>query len=295
MKILILGGTKFLGRHLTEAALKAGHEVTLFNRGTTNPGLFPSVERIQGDRDGGLDGLKGRKWDVAIDTCGYIPRIVKASAELLADQVEHYTFISSISVYDETLSPNEDENGPLIELEDPTVEAIMEYYGGLKVLCERAAPGKPEHPVQFIDGRDQAAWILRMAEARKAGVYNVTGPEKAFTMGELLQTCQDVAKSGATLTWVSDDFLVEQGVTPYTEMPLWIPESYNAIQTINIGKALKDGLTFRSVTDIVRDTLQWNAGRTGSDAVNWSGSPKPRAGMMQERERELLDAWKQKA
>jgi 2'-hydroxyisoflavone reductase len=336
MKILILGGTKFLGRHLTEAALKSGHEVTLFNRGATNPGLFPSVEHLHGDRDGGLDALKGRKWDVAVDTCGYVPRLVKASAELLADQVEHYTFISSISVYQETMAPHEDENGPVIELEDPTVEAILEYYGGLKVLCERAAeaampgrvlqvrsglivgphdhsdrftywpvrislggevlaPGKPDLPVQFIDGRDQAAWILRMAEARKAGIYNVTGPDTKLTLGEVLETCQTVSGSDASLTWVSDDFLVEQGVTPYTEMPLWIPANYNNIQTVNIDKALADGLAFRPVADIVRDTLKWNAGRTGSDAVNWGGSPKPRAGMMQERERELLDAWKQKA
>src|ERR1051325_4740007 len=99
MEILVLGGTLFLGRHIVEAALERGHEVTLFNRGRRNPELFPDLEKLQGDRDGGLDALRGRSWDAAIDTCGYVPRIVKASADLLANAGGHYTFISSISVY----------------------------------------------------------------------------------------------------------------------------------------------------------------------------------------------------
>src|SRR5690348_10146574 len=101
MRILILGGTVFLGRALVEAALARGHTVTLFNRGQHGPELYPDVEKLRGDRDGDLESLRGRRWDVAIDTSGYIPRVVRASADLLAGAVDHYTFISSISVYPE--------------------------------------------------------------------------------------------------------------------------------------------------------------------------------------------------
>ena len=150
MKLLILGGTVFLGRHLVEAALAQEHEVTLFNRGKHNPDLFPEVEKLRGDRDGGLDALKGRQWDAAIDTCGYLPRIVKQSAELLADSVVHYTFISSISVYSDFSKPGLDENYPVGTLEDTTVEEVTgETYGPLKALCEQTAeaamPGRVLH------------------------------------------------------------------------------------------------------------------------------------------------------
>src|SRR5687768_18119799 len=112
MELLILGGTVFLGRHVVDAALERGHEITLFNRGQHNPELFPEVEKLRGDRDGDLSALQGRRWDAVIDTCGYLPRAVRASAELLADAVDHYTFISSISVYADFHSPNMDESAP---------------------------------------------------------------------------------------------------------------------------------------------------------------------------------------
>ena len=139
MQILILGGTRFLGRHLVEAALKKGHELTLFNRGQSNPDLFPQLERLQGDRDGALSVLEGRRWDAVIDTCGYLPRLVRASAELLADQVEQYTFISTISVYADESIHGMDEESPVGKLEDESVEEVNnDTYGPLKVLCEQA-------------------------------------------------------------------------------------------------------------------------------------------------------------
>jgi 2'-hydroxyisoflavone reductase len=138
VRLLVLGGTKFLGRHVVEAALAAGHEVTLFNRGLTAPSLFPEVEQLRGDRDGGLAALGGRSWDAAVDTSGYVPRLVRASAELLADAVAHYTFVSSISVYRAPLASGQDESAAVVELSDPSVEEITaETYGGLKVLCEQ--------------------------------------------------------------------------------------------------------------------------------------------------------------
>ncbi len=140
MRFLILGGTRFLGRYIVEEVLRAGHEVTLFNRGRSNPGLFTDVETLHGDRRDSLAALKGRRWDACIDTSGYIPREVRMSAEALRESVEHYTFVSTISVYSDALKPGEDENGPLLTLADPTVEDVTEAtYGGLKVLCEQAA------------------------------------------------------------------------------------------------------------------------------------------------------------
>lgn len=140
MKVLIIGGTRFLGRALVDEGIAAGHEMTLFNRGQSNPGLYPNIEQIHGDRDGGLSALGGRRWDVAVDTCGYVPRIVRAAAEYLSDAVEHYTFISSLSVYSEPLAAGVDESGAVGTIEDETTEEITgESYGPLKALCEQAA------------------------------------------------------------------------------------------------------------------------------------------------------------
>lgn len=139
MKLLIIGGTRFVGRALVDVALARGHEVTLFNRGQSNPDLYPNVETLVGDRDGGLDVLKGRTWDGVIDTCGYVPRLTRDSAMLLKDAVPHYTFISTISVYSDNSIVNMDESGPLGTMEDETVEEITgETYGPLKVLCEQS-------------------------------------------------------------------------------------------------------------------------------------------------------------
>jgi 2'-hydroxyisoflavone reductase len=145
MKLLILGGTIFVGRHLVEVAVARGHEVTIFNRGQHNADLFEkgayaAVEKLRGDRDGDLDALRGRQWDAVIDTCGYVPRIVRLSAELLADQVEQYVFISSISAYADFSQAGIDESSPVGRIDDPTTEAVTgESYGLLKVLCEEAA------------------------------------------------------------------------------------------------------------------------------------------------------------
>ena len=139
MRLLILGGTRFLGRALVEAALDKEYQLTLFNRGQSSPDLFPQVERLTGDRDGDLTALAGRHWDAVIDTCGYVPRIVRASAELLAKAVDHYTFISTISVYDDMTTIGIDEHSPLGTIADETVEEISgDTYGPLKVLCEQA-------------------------------------------------------------------------------------------------------------------------------------------------------------
>jgi 2'-hydroxyisoflavone reductase len=175
MKLLILGGTIFLGRHLVDCALARGHDVTLFNRGKHNPELFPNVEKIHGDRDGELNLLGDRTWDAVIDTCGYVPRIVTDSARRLADHTAHYTFISSISVFKDNSKADKDEHGEVCRLEDTTVETIDGgTYGGLKVLCEEAAeqalPGRtlnirPGLIVGPHDPTDRFTyWPLRIAQ-----------------------------------------------------------------------------------------------------------------------------------
>ena len=173
MKILILGGTLFLGRALVEAAVAAGHEVTLFNRGRSGQALFPAVEWLGGDRDGGLDALRGRSWDAVIDTCGYVPRLVRASAERLADSVDRYVFVSSVSAYAD-LSRPVDEAAPLAAIADESVEEIDgATYGPLKALSERAAeaalPGRALviRPGLIVGPHDPTRrfsyWTARMA------------------------------------------------------------------------------------------------------------------------------------
>lgn len=175
MKLLILGGTVFLGRALVDAALARGHEVTLFNRGQHNPELYPDVEKLRGNRDGNLNALKGRRWDAVIDTSGYVLRLVKASAELLADAVDHYTFVSSISVYADFTTPGMDEMYPVGKMADETVEQITgETYGPLKALCEQAAeramPGRvlTIRPGLIVGPHDQTDrftyWPVRVAK-----------------------------------------------------------------------------------------------------------------------------------
>ena len=139
MKLLIIGGTRFVGRAITQEALDTGHEVTLFNRGKSNAGLFPEADELVGDRDGGLDILRGRRWDAVIDTSGYVPRLVRDSARLLAAAVEHYTFISTISTYASFAEPGINEDSPQGTLEDETAEEVNDTtYELLKVLCEQA-------------------------------------------------------------------------------------------------------------------------------------------------------------
>ncbi|MDX2119143.1 MAG: twin-arginine translocation signal domain-containing protein [Planctomycetota bacterium] len=193
LKILILGGTAFLGPELVEAARARGHTLTLFNRGITRPNLFPDIEKLRGDRDpdkgGGLKALEGRSWDAVIDTSGYFPRHAKASAELLAPKVKHYAFISTVSVYAENKTPDADETAPVGVLDDPTVETMgpgMSYYGPLKALCEQAVEKAfPGHATNirpgFIGGPGDFSfrhpyWIARAAAAKEESRREVLAP-----------------------------------------------------------------------------------------------------------------------
>ncbi|HEX8282080.1 MAG TPA: NAD-dependent epimerase/dehydratase family protein [Pyrinomonadaceae bacterium] len=345
MKLLVLGGTKFLGRHLVELALAGGHEVTMFTRGQLNPELFPEAEHLRGDRDGGLDALKGRRWDAVVDTSGFLPRVVRDSASLLADAAEHYTFVSSISAYSDVSVPGADENYPtgtiteeeLREAEAlPQSEAIRapffgERYGALKALCEHAAeeampgrvlnvraglivgphdysdrftywprrvseggdvlaPGDPARPVQFIDVRDLAAWLLLAAERRMTGTFNATGPDYALTFGRFLEECKAATGGDARFVWADEKFLLEAGVQPWMELPLWLDSSDEInlyFQAVSVEKAVAAGLNFRPLAETVRDTLAWDLARPADT--------ERRAGLARERESEVLAAWRDRA
>ncbi len=172
--ILFIGGSRFAGYHAAESALARGHQVTLFNRGKTDPGALPSVEHIVGDRDREIDLLRGRRFDAVIDTCGFVPRVVRKSVELLKDQALHYVFISSISAYADMGGSGNDEESPLAALPDPATEDVSNYYGGLKAACEAVVqsefPGRSVivRPGLIVGPRDPTDrfdyWVERIAE-----------------------------------------------------------------------------------------------------------------------------------
>ena len=337
MKILIIGGTKFLGRHLTAAALKNNHEVTLFNRGKFSQEEFENVEQIQGDRNSDLAKLSDRRWDACIDTCGYLPQGVKSSAEFLRDSIGQYVFVSSISAYANFSETNFDETAPFAELTaeqkkqfdelDPKSEltgaSLGEMYGALKVLCEREAekampdrvlivrpglivgefdptdrfsywvlrvakggkvlaPGNPQRFVQMIDAQDLAEWIVKMAEANENGTFNATGKPFDLTFGKLLEEIKSVSQSDAEFVWAAEEFLKQENVAVWSEMPLYLHESDEDLQgflSANIDKALAKGLKFRPLRETLRATLNWR--KTKTDEL--------KAGISAEREKELLE------
>lgn len=304
---MVLGGTAFLGRYVVEAALAKGCQVSLFNRGRSNPDLFPGVHKLRGDRDGDLSALKNHRWDWVIDTSGYLPRVIRASAQILRD-VDHYTFISTASVYADVSQPGTDEKSPVAVLEDESVEELRPHFGALKALCERVleseipervlnvrpgfivgphdpynrltywvariaaggevlAPKPRTQQVQFIDVRDLAEWILRMADKGKVGTYNTAGPttETELDMQGLLRSIKGVTRSDARLTWVDESFIIKEGVKPWSDLPFWLaPNSIPSLRgfcSIDSSRAVDHaGLSFRPVGETIRDVFTWIEG-----------------------------------
>ena len=337
MKLLVLGGTLFVGRHVVEAALARGDDVTIFTRGRTNPGLFPEARRLTGDRDGDLSALRRGEWDAAVDTSGYFPRLVGASAELLADRVGHYTFVSSSSVYADHSRPGTNEAAPVNTLppDHPEELSSPQAYGGFKALAEQAAeaamPGRvlavraglivgrddptnrftywvtriarggevlaPEprtQPVQLVDVRDLAEWILRMANERRAGVLNATGPERPLTLEATLTGIRDGIDADARFTWVGERFLIDAGVEAFQDLPLWLaptvePE-WAGFLALDVSRAVADGLRFRPLAETARWTLEW--ARDAETPEKTTGVAMAPAGLSRERELELLRDWR---
>jgi 2'-hydroxyisoflavone reductase len=338
LKILILGGTGFLGSFQVRYALSRGHEISVFNRGKSHTGgLASQVEHLIGDRNGQLDALKGRKWDVVIDNPTTLPVWVREAAQILKGKVARYVFISTISVYSDKSRPGMDEDGPLATYEgdaamNETPETLnasnRALYGPLKVASEREvekwfpgqaliirpglivgpgdetdrftywplrvarggevlAPGEMSDPVQFIDVRDLAEWTIRMVEQGATGTYNATGPRQKFTIGEMLDRIRQVTNSDAQFTWVKAEFLAEQKVWAWSDLPVWMPAqgSTAGFCQVSIQKALGMGLTFRSFSDTTQATLDWMRQRSPERQSSL------KAGMTAEREAEVLAAW----
>jgi nucleoside-diphosphate-sugar epimerase len=337
MRILILGGTGFTGPFQVEYALARGHKVTVFNRGKTHPhALPPEVEQLIGDRNGQLDALRNRQWDVAIDNPTTLPAWVRDAARILKGNVERYVFISTISVYADTQN-GVDENAPLAQYDGPdpfkeTLQAMRasgyKTYGPLKALSEKEAekwfpgktlivrpglivgpgdetdrftywpvrisrggevlaPGTPADPVQFIDARDLAEWTIRMAEDRETGIYNATGPAQPLGIGEMLGEIKAALNSDATFTWLPADFLKEQKVEAWSDMPVWAGDELGLART-KINRALAQGLTFRPLGKTARNTLAWFKSQPPDR------QSKLRAGVTPGREAEVLAAWRKR-
>ena len=326
MRILVLGGTVFLGRAVTDAALARGHEVVHFHRGISAP-PDARVRTVIGEREQ-LDAAQlDCAYDAVIDNSGYLPHVVGRSVDALRERAGRYLFVSSISVYRRFDREGFAEDSPVAPAPRPPPEATTpETYGPLKAACEAvvrqafgeralvvrpglivgphdptdrftywpvrvarggvvAAPGEPSRRVQFIDVRDLARWMVRLAERGAAGTFNATGPRGPLTMGGLLAMCRQVAGGDARFEWIDEDFLLAQGIQPWREMPLWIPKKDDAmwgLMSANIERALAAGLSLRPWHDTIRDTLEW--------ASTLPAERPWKAGLTPAAERALLEA-----
>jgi 2'-hydroxyisoflavone reductase len=327
MDVLIIGGTRFVGRHIVDALLARGHRVMLFNRGT-HADVYPQLKQIHGDRTTDLARVGDAQWDAVIDTSGYTPDVVHTCAQYFADRTKRYVFISTISVYDHGATGGPDENAALMQLPPEADPAVfnVEYYGALKVLCEQevrrtfgdrativrpglvAGPFDPtdrftywpvrfdeggevitppaQSPVQYIDARDLAEFAVRICENGIAGVFNCVTARSSITFGALCEACMHAAApEDALAIEVSDEFLAQHSVQPWSELPLWIPAAseYAGIANADSSRAVANGLTIRPLDETVRDTLAW-----ARVAEKHPGGLQ--AGLSPEREAELLAA-----
>ncbi|QDV07419.1 NAD dependent epimerase/dehydratase family protein [Planctomycetes bacterium Poly30] len=338
-RLLMLGGTAFLGPQIVQAALDAGWDVTLFNRGKTGPDRFPDLDSRTGDRNtGDYASLAEGEWDLCVDTSCYIPAHVTAAIEAVKGRVKHYVVVSTISVY----ADDAGENGPVSE--DGKIGTIPEelmadfqeirdvskhgsrYYGALKALCESAAreamtegavtvvrpglivgpddrsdrytywpvrvakggevlaPGNPDNSVQYIDVRDLGPFTFDVGARGTGKTYNATGFDRKVTFQDMIESCipqHHGSPEDLTITWVDADFLQEQGVGQWMEMPLWIAGGGNHYTN---DAACQDGLTFRPLTETAAATVAWHVAERGEGHA-W------RAVLAADKEANVLAAW----
>jgi 2'-hydroxyisoflavone reductase len=320
MRILVIGGTRFVGRHLVEAALGAGHEVTLVHRSATNP--FPSARHVLADRNDDLSVLTDGEWDATVDVCAYLPAQVRSLAAALGDRGGHHVFVSTVSVYADPPGPGGDEDSALLPVADDDIEDVVDTtYGPLKVACERAAmaaygdrlaivrptyvvgpndptgrypwwvrrmarggevlaPGAPDDPAQVVDVRDLADFQLGLATGQISGVFNAVRPTLPWS--ELLGATAAIAPAGTALTWVDAQWLTGQGVTG-EDLPLWSEGAVEWASAMSPARAEAAGLRHRPLSEIVRDTAAWATDDLLVDGV----------GLTAARETELLAGWKE--
>ncbi len=328
MNLLVLGGSRFVGRHITDACIAGGHRVTHFNRGVTSTAPRADIETIHGDRNTDLQRLASRSWDAVIDTSGYTPDALEKSTRYLASRTARYVFISTISVYDFAAKAAlpVDEDFPLLAFpaDADRTRKDDELYGALKVLCEAVvrsslrhrativrpglvagpydptdrftywpvrvdaggsvlAPDAPSQPIQYIDARDLAQFVVHLIEIGDGGTYNAVTSPGTLTFGNLLDACLESSRSDASIIWAPQQALKECGVAPWGELPLWIPrdDPYFALADASNSRARVRGLRNRPIFYTVRDTLAW-----ARSAGKRLGSLK--AGLTPAREAEVL-------
>ena len=324
MRICTVGGTHFSGRAFVGQAIDAGHEVTIFHRGHGED-VWPEVEHVHGDRDGGLGALAGRSFDAVVDFCAYVPRQIDEAMQAFSD-AGRYVLISSVSAHLESARAGATEDDDVHQPPFPETEEITwETYGPLKAASEQAlagargdagtvvrphfivgphdptdrftywvrraaaggrllAPGPDVQPLQWIDARDLAAFLLHVCESDLAGIFNIATPPRRHTFRELLETAATAGGARLDVAWCDDAFVRANGLVASEEndpFPLLTPDEPNA-HLFDTSRAVANGLTFRPLTDTVRDTLAWDRER---------GIPDLQAGLAPERETELLAAW----
>lgn len=314
MRLLVLGGTDFVGWAVAEEALERGWDVTVFHRGTR-----PSPEGaavLHGDRTAqdGLRALEKGEWDAVVDTWSAAPCAVAAAAQLVADRVGHHSYISSRSVYTFPSPLGADESWPTVDADpesDGTDYAADKRGGelaaegafGSRALAVRAglilgprenvgrlpwwlgriarggpfpAPGPADLPIQYVDARDLAAWTLDAAASGLSGPYNLVSPVGHATMGDLITACTEVTGSGAEPVWITPEQVAAAGVEPWTQLPVWVPpgEAHDAMHGSDVSRALAAGLRCRPVAETVADTWEWLTS-LGGTAPQRSDRPVP--------------------
>jgi len=328
---LILGGTGFIGPHLTEQALARGWKVTHFNRGKRDADV-ENVETLLGDRKGQLDSLNGRRWDAVVDNTGYIPKYCKMSADLLAPNTGYCLFISSISAYAGFAKPNDVGSPTGVVANKDEAEITNESYGPMKALCEQyvrdaygarssivrpgyivgpfdptdrftywpvrvarggdmAAPGTPQDPIQVVDVRDLVHFMLDLVERRVDGYFNAVTPPGALTIGGLIDTCLEVTGAATKVTWIDEDFLAQFLKPEEMNFAPWAP--------------MRGEEAGGSLTGISRSLAEGLKTRPLEDIVRdtlaWHETRPAerkaalRSGPTAEREAELLAAWRARA
>jgi 2'-hydroxyisoflavone reductase len=324
MRLLVVGGTRFVGRHLAQEALDRGHEVTVLHRGGGGPcDVLPDAEHLHADRDGDLAVLADRGWDATADVCAYLPGQVRSLSAALGGRGGRHAFVSTVSVYAPPQAPGIREDAALLEAAAPsTTDVTGASYGPLKVACEREAaaayaelvtirptyvvgpfdytlrfpawvaraarggevlvPGPAESPVQVIDARDQAAFVVGLLEQDRSGTFHTAGPPPPFSFAELVAEVVDAVAPPGTITTLVDQAAVADAGLTAEDLPLWAGADDDAyVLAADPSAAIDAGLRYRPLAETARDTWAW---------LQESGTGD-RLGLDPAREADILAAW----
>lgn len=323
--LLILGGTRFVGHLVAQAAVEAGWTVDLLHRGRA-PSPQGVADILIGDRTDPrhLDLFEGRRWDAVVDTWSGHPDAIRASTAACRDRAGCYVYVSSQSVYVWPSPAGADERAPVVPAASAAAQsldyatsnrmgeiAVLDAFGD-RGLVARAGlllgprehpsrlpwwlarmarggdvpvPGPRDFPLQYLDGRDLADWILSALSSGTRGIFNAIGPVAAVTMEEVMAQCRSVTGSSAKLHWIDPSVIEREGVAPWTSLPLWITPGpdHGAAFHRNVDRIAATGLKLRSLRETVRAAWEWTQGTEGRDVLS-----KARVGMTAEEERRLL-------